>query len=103
MNSHNWSFQNFSKWLSAQSSILQNDDFTVELHHNSEFRPSIRLKAERRGRIGELTVWEDRAASEAVIDLESGDFVYMRDGTTLGNNWESQLSDFMCSLNHRVV
>jgi hypothetical protein len=94
MNTKDWSFEKFSDWLKAKSENLREEGFVVELQPNDAPRSSIRLRAERETRVGELTVWDDGMASEAVIDLEVGDFVHMRDGTQLNSEWENQLEEF---------
>lgn len=94
MNTQNWSFQKFSDWLTAKSEAFREDGFIIELQLNDAPRSSIRLRAEREARVGELTVWDDGMASEAVIDLQAGDFVYMHDGIQLSSEWEHQLEEF---------
>jgi hypothetical protein len=94
MKIENWSFEQFSNWLTLKSRVLREEGYTVEIQHNNEVRPSIRLRAERVNRVGELTVWNDGAVSEAVIDLKAGDFVHMRDGNRLDSDWENQLRVF---------
>ena len=94
MNADHWTFDAFATWLTAKSEILRAGGFTVELQRHDGPRASIRLKAERSPRVGELTVWDDGMASEAVIDLQVGDFVHMRDGTQLSGGWAGQLEGF---------
>jgi len=94
MSEEKWTFDIFVKWLTKKSDEFRADGFIVELQHHDGPRSSIRLKAERSARVGELTVWDDGMASEAVIDLQVGDFVHMRDGTQLSGDWELQLAEF---------
>jgi hypothetical protein len=94
MNTQNWSFEEFSDWLTTISEALREGGFIVEIQLNDAPRSSIRLRAERGTRVGELTVWDDGMASEAVIDLQAGDFVHMHDGTQLTCEWENQLEVF---------
>lgn len=94
MNTPNWSFENFYGWLTTKSETLREEGFIVELQRNDAPRSSIRLRAERGARVGELTVWDDGMASEAVIDLNAGDFVHMHDGARLNGEWENQLEEF---------
>jgi len=94
MSADNWTFDTFATWLTVKSEAFRADGFIIELQRHDGPRSSIRLKAERSARVGELTVWDDGMASEAVIDLQVGDFVHMRDGTQLSGDWESQLAPF---------
>jgi hypothetical protein len=94
MKTQNWSFKEFSGWLTTKCDALREEGFIAELQRNDAPRSSIRLRAERGARVGELTVWDDGMASEAVIDLNAGDFVHMQDGTRLTSEWENQLEEF---------
>jgi hypothetical protein len=94
MSADNWTFDVFSNWLTRKSEVFRENGYIVELQRHDGPRSSIRLRAERSGRVGELTVWDDGMASEAVIDLKIGAFVHMRDGTILTHAWDRQLEEF---------
>jgi hypothetical protein len=94
VNIQNWSFEEFCGWLTTKCEVLREESFVIELQRNDAPRSSIRLRAERGTRVGELTVWDDGTASEAVIDLKVGDFVHMHDGIQLTSEWDNQLGVF---------
>ena len=94
MNMKQWSFAAFSDWLTSKAEALREKGFSVELQHHDAERSSIRLRAESTVRLGELTVWDDGMAHEAVLDLASGDFIHERDGFQLDGDWPVQLGAF---------
>ena len=89
-----WAFDVFSAWLSNRAAALQDAGMSVEFQRQDGPRASVRLRAESLARIGELTVWSDGTAHEAVLDLSSGNFVYERDGTQLEGDDSGQLAIF---------
>jgi hypothetical protein len=83
MSNASWSFADFVRWLRTKSEALRGLGATVDLDVHESPRASARLRVDRGKRLGELTVWDDGAAHMAVIDLQSGDFVFERDGVSL--------------------
>jgi hypothetical protein len=83
MSNATWSFAYFVRWLRTKSESLRASGATVELDVHESHRASARLRVESGKRLGELTVWDDGSAHMAVIDLQSGDFVFERDGVSL--------------------
>lgn len=94
MNIQGWSFRTFEDWLTSKSDVLRADGFIIELQRNESPCASIRLRAEYSERVGELTVWDTGMASEAIIDLQIGSFIHMRDGIQLCGDWAIQLAEF---------
>jgi len=94
----------FVGWLQAKSKVLERAGVVIELEVNSDIQPSVRLRAERDSSLAELTVWDDGTAHMAVVNLQSGDFVFEQDGMSLANNsWEIKLEGFFSYLTSDVA
>lgn len=94
MSNEHWSFEKFTPWLYAKADALRRDGFSVDIQSNAISRRSIRLRAEKNSLAGELTVWDDGSAHEAVLDLKSGEFIHEKDGFSLEGDWPNQLQMF---------
>jgi hypothetical protein len=94
MKTKQWSFNAFSVWLTSKAERLREEGFSVEVGQHEGERSSIRLRAENIVYLGELTVWDDGMAHAAVIRLDSGDFIYERDGLQLDCDWPDHLDVF---------
>jgi hypothetical protein len=95
MSNVNWSFLDFVQWVRAQGEALERLGAGVELHVQESGRPSVRLRVERGKCLGELTVWGDGTAHMAIVDIQSGEFVFERDGVSVdGSAIESGLKEF---------
>ena len=102
MSSITWSFADFVRWLRTKSEALTGSGAIVEFEVHETPRASARLRAEQGKRLGELTVWDDGSAHMAVIDVQSGDFVFERDGVSLVEApFPSALSEFFEQLETR--
>ncbi len=99
----NWSFPDFVVWLRAKSEAFKGLNAVIEFDVQNAARASARLRVERGKRLGELTVWDDGAAHMAVLDLQSGDFVFERDGVSFAETpAERGLKEFFEHLEVRV-
>lgn len=103
MSSVNWSFSDFVVWLRVKCEEIKELNSVIHLDVQNTARASVRLRIERGMRLGELTVWDDGTAHMAVLDLQSGDFVFERDGVSLSDtSAETGLRSFFECLEVRV-
>lgn len=80
-----WSFDSFVQQMRSEGEALAHNRASVEIEVQQDMRPSVRLRVEHNGCLGELTAWEGGTAHVAVVDLRSGDFVLERDAVDLGD------------------
>ena len=74
-----WPFSDVVRWLRTKSESLNTPGATVELDVQEVGRATIRLRIERGGLLGEVTIWGGGAAHMAIVNLQSGEFVFERD------------------------
>jgi hypothetical protein len=102
MSNPRWSYREFVRWLESEGDRLAALGAAVEFHVQRGRSPSVRLRVELGMRLSELTVWEDGSAHVAVVDLESGDFVFERDGISVaGLSSQSGLEEFFDEIEGR--
>jgi hypothetical protein len=69
-----------------------------ELQEVSGPEASVRVRLERGRLIGELTAWGHGSAHLVILDLDTGDFVFERDGVSLQALGTGLLQEFLARM-----